>query len=194
MVHEILDGRDVVLKNFGRYAPKIHGVIGAVILGDGSVAPVIDMVELLRIPVQHALSDQAAGQAVAEQHGEISAVHAALVVDDSLTARRAAAKVLKDAGYSVRTAIDGLEAVAILQNFAPDVMMVDMEMPRMNGLELTAHVRNAERTKNVPVIMITSRSTEKHRQQAKAAGVDVYLTKPFADEVLLNHVVRLAGR
>jgi len=64
----------------------------------------------------------------------------------------------------------------------------------MNGLELTSHVRNAERTKHIPVIMITSRSTEKHRQQGKAAGVDVYLTKPFSDEVLLDHVVRLAGR
>lgn len=73
-------------------------------------------------------------------------------------------------------------------------MLVDMKMPRMNGLELTAHVRNAERTKHVPVIMITSRSTEKHRQLAKSAGIDVYLTKPFNDELLLKHVVRLAGR
>lgn len=195
MVQEILDGRDVVLKNFGRYVPKIHGVIGAVILGDGSVAPVIDMVELLRVPVQHTLSEQAGNQAAGEQQNEThGSHHAALVVDDSLTARRAAAKVMKDAGYTVRTAIDGLEAVAILQNFVPDVMLVDMEMPRMNGLELTAHVRNAERTRQTPVIMITSRSTEKHRQQAKAAGVDVYLTKPFVDDVLLNHVVRLAGR
>jgi chemosensory pili system protein ChpA (sensor histidine kinase/response regulator) len=194
MVQEILDGRDVVLKNFGRYVAKIHGVIGAVILGDGSVAPVIDLVELLRIPVQHALSDQAANLPITELHSESPDSLAALVVDDSLTARRAAAKVMKDAGYTVRTAIDGLEAVAILKNFSPDVMMVDMEMPRMNGLELTAHVRNAERTRHIPVIMITSRSTEKHRQQAKLAGVDVYITKPFADEVLLNHVERLAGR
>lgn len=194
MVQEILDGRDVVLKNFGRYVPKIHGVIGAVILGDGSVAPVIDMVELLRVPVRHTLDEHSANQAVIEQQGDAHGSHSALVVDDSLTARRAAAKVMKDAGYNVRTAIDGLEAVAILQNFVPDVMLVDMEMPRMNGLELTAHVRNADKTRQTPVIMITSRSTEKHRQQAKAAGVNVYLTKPFVDEVLLNHVVRLAGR
>jgi chemosensory pili system protein ChpA (sensor histidine kinase/response regulator) len=195
LVQEVLDGRDVVLKNFGRYVPKIIGTIGAVILGDGSVAPVIDLVELLRIPVQHTLSDQATNQSGGtDQRNESPEALAALVVDDSLTARRAAAKVMKDAGYSVRTAIDGLEAVAILQNYVPDVMLVDMEMPRMNGLELTAHVRNAERTKHVPVIMITSRSTEKHRQLAKSAGIDVYLTKPFNDEVLLNHVVRLAGR
>ena len=195
LVQEVLDGRDVVLKNFGRYVPKIHGTIGAVILGDGSVAPVIDLVELLRIPVQHTLSEQSTNLPGSEdQRNELPDALAALVVDDSLTARRAAAKVMKDAGYSVRTAIDGLEAVAILQNYSPDVMLVDMEMPRMNGLELTSHVRNAENTKQTPVIMITSRSTEKHRQQAKAAGVDVYLTKPFSDEILLSHVARLVGK
>jgi CheY-like chemotaxis protein len=194
LVQEVIDGREVVLKNFGRYVPKIQGAIGAVILGDGSVAPVIDLVELLRVPVQHALAEQSTSQTGAADHRhEQSELRTALVVDDSLTARRAAAKVMKDAGYTVRTAIDGLEAVAILQNFVPDVMLVDMEMPRMNGLELTAHVRNAERTKHIPVIMITSRSTEKHRQQGKAAGVDVYLTKPFSDEVLLDHVARIAG-
>ena len=192
MVQEVIDGREVVLKNFGRYVPKIQGSIGAVILGDGSVAPVIDMVELLRVPIKHMLSAQAVSHA--EHKHESVDLRTALVVDDSLTARRAAAKVMKDAGYAVRTAMDGLEAVAILQNFTPDVMLVDMEMPRMNGLELTAHVRNAERTKHTPVIMITSRSTEKHRQQGKAAGVDVYLTKPFSDEVLLDHVVRLTGQ
>ena len=194
LVQEVIDGREVVLKNFGKYVPKIQGAIGAVILGDGSVAPVIDLVELLRVPVQHNLSEKSSNlEGGADQRREEPDLRTALVVDDSLMARRAAAKVMKDAGYSVRTAIDGLEAVSILQNYVPDIMLVDMEMPRMNGLELTAHVRNAERTKHVPVIMITSRSTEKHRQQGRAAGVDVYLTKPFSDEKLLDHVVRLTG-
>ena len=195
LVQEVIDGREVVLKNFGRYVPQIQGLIGAVILGDGGVAPVIDLVELLRVPVLHTSSEQAMSlSGSAEQRNDPPELLTALVVDDSLTARRAAAKVMKDAGYTVRSAIDGLEAVSILQNFIPDVMLVDMEMPRMNGLELTSHVRNAERTKHIPVIMITSRSTEKHRQQGKAVGVDVYLTKPFSDEVLLDHVMHLAGR
>jgi chemosensory pili system protein ChpA (sensor histidine kinase/response regulator) len=194
LVQEVMDGREVVLKNFGHYVPKIQGAIGAVILGDGSVAPVIDMVELLRVPVQHSLSDSSSDGMSSEHPNELHNERTALVVDDSLTARRAAAKVMKDAGFTVRTAIDGLEAVTILQNFVPSIMLVDMEMPRMNGLELTSHVRNAEHTKHVPVIMITSRSTEKHRQQAKTSGVDVYLTKPFADEVLLDHVAQLTGQ
>jgi chemotaxis protein histidine kinase CheA len=194
LVQEVMDGREVVLKNFGHYVPKIQGAIGAVILGDGSVAPVIDMVELLRVPVQHALEDVSGEGGTLDYAGAVHDAQTALVVDDSLTARRLAAKVMKDAGYTVRTAIDGLDAVSILQNFVPDVLLVDMEMPRMNGLELTSHVRNAERTKHIPVIMITSRSTEKHRLQAKTAGVDVYLTKPFSDEVLLDHVMQLTGQ
>ena len=100
---------------------------------------------------------------------------------------------MRDAGYEVRTAIDGLDAVALLEQAIPDVILVDMEMPRMNGLELTAHVRGRARTKHVPVIMITSRSTEKHRQQGDAAGVDAYLVKPFSEDALLGHIDRLVG-
>ncbi len=196
LVQEIINGREVVLKNFGRYVPKIQGTVGAVILGDGSVAPVVDLVELLRTPAQHqqrgqlAAANARAGGAAEDHGGALTA----LVVDDSLSARRAASKVMQDAGYSVRTAIDGLEAVGMLQRFVPSVMLVDMEMPRMNGIELTAHVRDSERTRSVPVIMITSRSTEKHKQMGREAGVDVYLTKPFSDDVLIEHVERLVHR
>lgn len=199
LVQEVINGREVVLKNLGRYVPKVRGTIGAVILGDGSVAPVIDLVELLRTPAQFEhVKDmtQATGKASdpSDRREEADAALTALVVDDSLSARRAAAKVMQDAGYKVRTAIDGLDAVNMLQTFVPSVMVVDMEMPRMNGIELTAHVRDSVRTRNVPVIMVTSRSTEKHRKMGKDAGVDVYLTKPFSDEVLMDHVDRLLGR
>jgi CheY-like chemotaxis protein len=115
------------------------------------------------------------------------------VVDDSLSARRITAQFMKDAGFEVRTAIDGLEAASMLNHWKPDILLVDMEMPRMNGLELTAHLRAKPATAAIPVIMITSRSTEKHRRQAEAAGVNAYLTKPFADEQLLQHVMELTA-
>jgi chemotaxis protein histidine kinase CheA/ActR/RegA family two-component response regulator len=191
LVQEVLNGREVVLKNFGRYVPKIQGTVGAVILGDGSVAPVVDLVELLRTPAQYMRRRQLQAEKTAKEEGDSLT---ALVVDDSLSARRAASKLMQDAGYKVRTAIDGLEAVSILQGFVPSVMLVDMEMPRMNGIELTAHMRDSARTRDVPVIMITSRSTEKHRQMGRDAGVDVYLTKPFSDDVLIDHVERLVRR
>ncbi len=194
LVQEVISDQEVVLKNFGRYVPKIAGTVGAVILGDGTVAPVIDLVELLRTPAQrqyHRQYASTAGQATLGAGDAADGVLTALVVDDSLSARRAACAVMQDAGYQVRTAIDGLDAVGILQRFVPSVMLVDMEMPRMNGIELTSHVRDSARTKNVPVIMITSRSTEKHRKMCKDAGVDVYLTKPYSDDVLIDHVQRL---
>jgi chemosensory pili system protein ChpA (sensor histidine kinase/response regulator) len=100
---------------------------------------------------------------------------------------------MKDAGFDVRTAIDGLEAISILDKWKPNILLVDMEMPRMNGLELTAHIRARAGMERVPVVMITSRSTEKHRQQAETAGVNVYLTKPFSDDELLRHVMELTA-
>jgi chemosensory pili system protein ChpA (sensor histidine kinase/response regulator) len=187
----VISDQEVVLKNFGRYVPKITGMVGAVILGDGTVAPVVDLVELLRTPAQRLQRRRFASTDDTAASETSTGTLTALVVDDSLSARRAASAVMQDAGYKVRTAIDGLEAVGILQRFIPSVMLVDMEMPRMNGIELTSHVRDSARTKNVPVIMITSRSTEKHRKMCKDAGVDVYLTKPYSDDVLIGHVQRL---
>jgi len=105
-----------------------------------------------------------------------------------LSARRSLAQFLQDAGYEVRTARDGLEAVDMLNALEPQVLLVDLEMPRMNGIELAGHVRSVPRLAAVPIIMITSRSAAKHRQEAQAAGVDVYLTKPFAEDELLDHL------
>ncbi len=194
LVQEILDSREVVMKKFGRYVPRTQGVIGAVILGDGSVAPVIDLVDLQHVSMQPTLSAREDGGRYEPEPQAAKKALRALVVDDSLSARRAVVQVLKDAGFDVRTANDGLDAVNILAKFVPDIIVADMEMPRMNGLELTANVRHSEHTKHVPIIMVTSRSTEKHRQMSAAAGVDVHLTKPFSDETLLQHVVRLTAR
>ena len=192
-VQEILDSRDLVVKKLNRYVPRIRGVVGAAILGDGNVAPVLDLPELLRSP-----SRAAAGEGMGASSftgtgtgGESRDRLTALVVDDSLSARRNTAQFMKDSGFEVRTAIDGMEAAAILDKWTPSIMLVDMEMPRMNGLELTTHVRGKPATAGLPIVMITSRSTEKHRQQAQNAGVDVYLTKPYRDTTLLDHVNRL---
>lgn len=192
-VQEIIDSRSLVVKNLGRFVPKPHGVVGATILGDGSVAAVIDIPELMRKPVRRETATELDEGRTAHDASAAAgnARLTAMVVDDSLSARRATAQFMKDAGYEVRTAIDGLEAVAILDKWKPGILLVDMEMPRMNGLELTAHVRARPDTEKIPVIMITSRSTEKHRRQAEAAGVNVYLTKPFGDDQLLRHISEL---
>ncbi len=191
LVQEIMESREVVMKKFGRYVPQVQGVAGAVILGDGGVAPVIDLVELLLSPVQQLAEAHRASTQAAIESPEQKPLRA-LVVDDSLSARRSVVQVLKDANLEVRTANDGLDAVAILEKWIPDIIISDMEMPRMNGLELTANVRHSERTRHIPVIMVTSRSTAKHRQMSTAAGVSAHIVKPFNDDDLVQQVLNLA--
>ncbi|HTN50718.1 MAG TPA: response regulator [Burkholderiaceae bacterium] len=191
-VQEVLDSQEVVVKSLGRYVPRLQGAVGVTILGDGSIAPVLDLPQLLRGP-QRAARVATAASTTAAVHSPVESRRSALVVDDSLSARRAAAQFMRDAGFSVRSAIDGIEAAALIEKQVPDIVLVDMEMPRMNGLEFTTHVRSREATRHVPIIMITSRSTEKHRRQAEAVGVNVYLTKPFSDDELLDHVERLTA-
>ena len=193
-VQAVLSAQELVIKDLGPYVPHPPGVMGVTILGDGQVAAVLDLPQLLRevLAAQPVRSRPRMGaNPQAQGASRIEAHRMALVVDDSLSARRAAAQVLRDAGFEVRTAIDGMQAAAILEKVTPQVILVDMEMPRMNGLELTTHVRNRAATRHIPIIMITSRSTQKHRQMAESAGVDVYLTKPFNDEELEQHVRRV---
>ena len=191
VVDEVLGSRELVVKTLGQYMPKLTGIVGATILGDGQVSPVLDLVEMLRQPV--AFEQHAANEYGRMRSDKVSNRPVAIVVDDSLSARRALAQLLSDAGYEVQTACDGMEAVDLLSSVRPDIMFVDMEMPRMNGIELTAHLRSRGGFDELPVVMITSRSTEKHRQQAADAGVNLYLTKPFSDDQLIGQIEELTG-
>lgn len=193
-VDELSDSREVVVKKLGPYVPRLPGIIGAALLGDGSVSPVLDLADLLeqRQPQKIAWHEQIGGQADAST-AQSSDTYTVLVVDDSLSARRTTAQIVRDAGFQVHTALDGLDAIQKINEVAPDLLLVDMEMPRMNGLELTAHIRARSWNKPMSIIMITSRSSEKHRQQALQAGVDDYLVKPFNEDQLLQRISSYAG-
>ncbi len=182
VVDQALESREVVVKSLGPYLPNIRGVGGACIRPDGSVAPLLDLRELLRTPGSFEAAIRADELAEPERRAR---ARNALIVEDSLSARRALVLLVTGAGFESRTAIDGLEAIAAIEEKLPDIILVDLEMPRMNGLELTAHLRAQDATREIPVIMVTSRSTEKHRKQAEAAGVTAYVTKPFVEDELL---------
>lgn len=182
-VDRVVDGRDLVVKNMGRFVRSVTGVLGASILGDGTVVPVLDIPEILRAPVRQIASLGAVETEDAEAADNTPCI---LIVDDSLSARRTMSQLVSDAGYRSLVAKDGLEAVDVLQETRPDLVLVDLEMPRMNGLELTAHLRTKTETKDLPVIVVTSRSTEKHRKQAMFAGATAYMTKPFQESELLD--------
>ncbi len=198
LVDELIDTHDLVMKSMGQFVKNIHGVAGAAVLGDGSVIALLDLPELLRSPMQATLTaslatDQAVSASIGVQPP--SGVPTILIVDDSLSVRKSLSLLIEDAGFETLLAKDGLEAIEVMNQKRPHVMLVDMEMPRMNGLELTAHVRSSQSTQNMPIFMITSRTTEKHREQAKAAGVNAYLTKPYQDTELLGLIDKaLAGR
>jgi chemotaxis protein histidine kinase CheA/ActR/RegA family two-component response regulator len=184
LVDAVLDASELVTRPAGRYLKRIPGVSGIGLLGNGSVIPLLDVAELVRNPREQLVL--AAAQARAQAQGiRRSRV---LVVDDSLSVRRAIASLLGDQGYEVVLARDGLEAIKSMEALRPDVLLTDLEMPNMNGLELAAHVRSRPELAALTVIMITSRSMDKHRRQALAAGVNVYLNKPYTDNELLQHV------
>ncbi|MGA9665783.1 MAG: response regulator [Gallionella sp.] len=182
LVDNLIDSRSVMVKSMGKYLPRVHGISGVTILGDGSLVPLLNVPELLASPI--AVAAAAADLAAAARRH----VRRILVVDDSLSVRKGLMQLLQDAAYEVRGAGDGMEAIRVLKSFEPHLVCTDLEMPNMNGMELAQHLRLEEATRNLPIIMITSRSTEKHREQATRAGVNVYLTKPYTDTDLLQHV------
>jgi chemotaxis protein histidine kinase CheA/ActR/RegA family two-component response regulator len=182
LVDKVIDSRDLIVKNMGRYLPKVHGISGAALLGDGTVVPLLDVPSLLAKPVAVSSAAAQLAQAALKQTRRV------LVVDDSLSVRKSLTQLLEDSAYEVVGAGDGLEAIRILEKFRPHVICTDLEMPNMNGLELTEHLRRREDTRELPIIMITSRSMDKHRDQAKRAGVDFYVTKPYTDAELLQQV------
>ena len=181
VVDRILDTSDIVVKPFSRFIPKITGLLGTTILGDGSVTTVIDVVELINKP-SHELKKHADmhSEEFEEQHKLV------LIVEDAISTRKSLATYMSDLGFDVVTAKDGVEAIDHIQKRKPALVLTDLEMPRMNGLELTDHLRANENTHNIPIIMITSRSTEKHKREAERIGVSAYMTKPYDEDKLLS--------
>lgn len=178
--------RNVVVRPLASFLPPIRGIEGAAVLGDGAVAPVVDLPLLLT-----ARDGARAAPALAAAR---RALPVCLVVDDSVSVRRTMEHFVRDLGYQTDSASDGIEALERLARRVPALVLADLEMPRMNGVELVRVLRQRPETRAVPVIMITSRSSEKHRQLALDAGVDVFLTKPYTEDVLAGHIARLVGR
>jgi chemotaxis protein histidine kinase CheA/ActR/RegA family two-component response regulator len=185
-VERLVDARELLVKNPGRFARHVRGVSGLSILGDGSVAVNLDLAQLLAAgPRARAVTTADAPAAIAK--AELPGV---LIVDDALSVRNSLKQLVQDAGYRVEAARDGIEAIDTLRAFKPRIVLTDLEMPNMNGVELTSHLRGRDDMKGVPIIMITSRSQDKHRRMAEQAGVDAYLTKPYNDVDLLQTIRR----
>ena len=190
-VDRLIGNYEAVVKNIGPQLARVVGVAGATVLGDGRVALILNPFALAE---RAAAAVPSAASASQEQGPSGEQKPLVLVVDDSLTVRKITGRLLHREGYRVATAKDGMEALEFLEDERPAVMLLDIEMPRMDGFETTRHVRANELTRDLPIIMITSRSADKHRQHALELGVDVYMGKPYQEAELLAEIARFAGR
>ncbi len=188
---ELVGSREIVVKSVGPQISGIRGISGATILGDGRIVIILDIGALVRAEWR-TRSHAPPPAPVPKDRGDRRIF--AMVVDDSITVRRVTQRLLERNGMRVLTARDGMDAVALLQDNVPDVILLDIEMPRMDGYEVAAHVRNDPRLKEVPIIMVTSRVGEKHRARAIELGVDDYLGKPYQEAQLLAAIAPLVER
>jgi chemosensory pili system protein ChpA (sensor histidine kinase/response regulator) len=184
---ELVGSREIVVKSLGPQISAIRGIAGATILGDGRIVVILDVGALVRSewrarPSEVPLIDQRDRRTFA------------MVVDDSITVRRVTQRLLERNGMKVLTAKDGVEAMSLLQDNLPEIILLDIEMPRMDGYEVAANVRADPRLKHIPIVMITSRVSEKHRARAIELGVNEYLGKPYQESQLLDAIEPLVHR
>lgn len=213
-VDDVLGNREVVVKNIGPQLARMTGIAGATVLGSGEIVLILNPVPLAqRMEHEHARLQQLGAEAtpdmgavanlqsateVAETKTQpvqgLRTQHTVMVVDDSLTVRRVTQRLLTREGFQVILAKDGIDALEQLQSVTPDVMLVDIEMPRMDGFDLTRNVRSDSRTSHIPIIMITSRTADKHRNYAKELGVNEYFGKPYREDDLLGAIMGFVGK
>ncbi len=208
-VDSVVGSREIVVKSTGSQIASVPGMFGATIMGDGSVVMILDLAPLVRRHIarraERAVADELATmlpggfeiapEAVQAEPSKIQVKRQLLVmvIDDSITMRKVTSRILERNDMEVVTAKDGVDAVEKLQERVPDLAILDIEMPRMDGYELATYIRNDARLRHLPLMMITSRTGEKHRQRAFEIGVDRFLGKPYQEADLLRTVFELIG-
>ncbi|MES2663067.1 MAG: response regulator [Pseudomonadota bacterium] len=200
-VDELVGSREIVVKNLGPLLNTINGISGAAIMGNGDVVTILDLPALIRGTLSihsadsngiftHATLDQLSQSHLAEAKPEAPVV---LIVDDSITVRKVTSRLLQRHGFEALNAKDGLDAISVLQTHKPDLILLDIEMPRMDGFEVALHIRHDPIHHKTPIVMISSRTGDKHRQKAMSIGVNQLLAKPYQESELLELIVEILG-
>ena len=187
-VDSLMGSREIVVKNIGPQFTRVDGVSGATVLGDGSVVIILDLHALIRSDASAQTSYRVELDDDFEEEEKVSTI---MVVDDSVTVRKVTSRLLERNGYRVILAKDGADAMLKLQDHIPDVMLLDIEMPRMDGFEVASSMRSSGLLKDIPIIMITSRTGDKHKNRALSMGVNRYMGKPYQEAVLLQSIEAL---
>jgi chemosensory pili system protein ChpA (sensor histidine kinase/response regulator) len=196
-VDEMIGNQEVVVKNIGPQLARVSGIAGATVLGNGEIVLIINPVQLAQragIPVFDPNAPDyvvGSGYMPGPARAPLTVAPLVMIVDDSLTVRKITGRLLTREGFAVVTAKDGLDALQLLAERTPDAILLDIEMPRMDGFEFARTVKADVNLAHIPIIMITSRTAEKHRNRAKELGVDAYLGKPYQEEELLRNLREL---
>jgi len=195
VIDNLVGQREIVIKSTGSHLRYVKGISGVTIMGDGSVVPILNLDELLRIKTvvsEDFRSFQNFGSLdqmpVSEKPLQI------MVVDDSVSIRQVVSRLMEEQGWRVQTAKDGIDALEKLRDFRPDLIVLDIEMPRMNGYEFLSAIRVQPVFQGIPVVMLTSRTTSKHRDKAVALGAKGFIAKPYNDDDFVNLILRLTER
>jgi len=196
-VDEMVGTQEVVVKNIGPQLARVSGISGATVLGSGEIVLIINPVQLAGrtdVPKFDPDDDErAVGDRPRAHIAAVSSQPLVMIVDDSLTVRKITSRLLVREGFAVTTAKDGVDALQLLGEQVPDVILLDIEMPRMDGFEFAKTIKGDPKYVNIPIIMITSRTAEKHRSRAAELGVDLYLGKPYQEDELLKHLREMTG-
>ena len=193
LVDGLLGSREIVVKSVGPQLSTLRGISGATVMGDGSVVLILDLAMLIRLAsVTENIEDVTTEALIPVKEEDTAPL--VMVVDDSITVRKVTTRLLERYEMNVVAAKDGVDALAQLQEIVPDIMLLDVEMPRMDGFELATNMRNDDRLKNIPIIMITSRTGQKHRDRAASIGVNIYMGKPFTEADLMGNISLLTGQ
>lgn len=198
-VDEVITNQEVVIKPLGKQMSRVPGMLGATVLSDGKIALILNPVQLANredlaiggVKTSHQVQKTEQSTAPVHTHAALPQV---LVVDDSLTIRKVLSRLLEREGYQVILAKDGMDALQKLQEVIPEIILTDIEMPGMDGFELVRNIKADQRFLHVPLIMISSRTAQKHRQLAESLGVDLFLGKPVQEDVLIAQIANLIVR
>jgi chemosensory pili system protein ChpA (sensor histidine kinase/response regulator) len=189
---EVTRNQEVVVKGVGPQASRVRGITGATVLGNGEIVLIVNPVAFAQVAAGEVLDRVVQAPSISTVAEELPPV--VMVVDDSVTVRKVTQRLLAREGYQVMLAKDGVDALRQLEDTVPDVMLLDIEMPRMDGFDLARHLRADDRYRDLPIVMISSRTADKHRNHAISLGVDVFLGKPYGEEELLAQVAAFTAR
>jgi chemosensory pili system protein ChpA (sensor histidine kinase/response regulator) len=180
-IDSVVEQREIIVKNLGSHLSHVRGISGVTLTGSGGLIPILNLRELVETKVAEEVIDSEP-----QLQMELNEPLKVLIVDDSISVRHSVARLVESQSWKQQQAVDGLDALAKLESFIPDVIILDIEMPRMNGYELKSSLNNQPMYKDIPIVMLTSRASEKHQQKARELGIEHYLTKPYQDDTFVR--------